>query len=66
MLRYISKSITVLLTALVVGGCSGTAQTVKESSKAEYHGLYTPSNTASVQKEFSTKSPRLRLGIVGT
>ncbi len=65
MLRYISKSITVLLTALVVGGCSGTAQTVKENSKAEYHGLYTPSNTASVQKALNTNHPDYDWGLWG-
>ena len=57
MFQYISKSIVVLSTVLMLGACSGTAQTVDDTPLAEYHGLYTPSNTEDVQETCHTNHP---------
>ncbi len=65
MLQYISKSLIVLSSVLLLGGCSGTAQTMNSKPLAEYHGLYTPSNTEEVQKALHTNHPDYDWGLWG-
>ena len=65
MFQYISKSIVVLSTVLMLGACSGTAQTVDDTPLAEYHGLYTPSNTEDVQETCHTNHPDYDWGLWG-
>ena len=65
MLRYISKGMAVLATALIIGGCSSTAQTNVELPLSEYHGLYTPSNTKEVQEAMHTNHPDYDWGLWG-
>ena len=65
MLRYISKGMVALTTALIIGGCSSTAQTIMEPPLSEYHGLYTPSNTKEVQEAMHTNHPDYDWGLWG-
>lgn len=65
MLRYISKGMAALATALIIGGCSSTAQTNVELPLSEYHGLYTPSNTKEVQEAMHTNHPDYDWGLWG-
>ena len=54
-----------LATALIIGGCSSTAQTIVELPLSEYHGLYTPSNTKEVQEAMHTNHPDYDWGLWG-
>lgn len=65
MFQYISKSIVVLTAVMMLGGCSGTAQTVDDMPLAEYHGLYTPSNTEDVMEALHTNHPDYDWGVWG-
>ena len=60
MSRFISKIASLAITALVLGGCSANAQTQHaddEPTTFVYRGLYTPSNTESVQRDMQTNHP---------
>ncbi len=65
MLQYISKFMANLSVALLVGGCSGTAQTIDNPPLSEYRGLYTPSNTQEVQSAMHTNHPDYDWGLWG-
>lgn len=65
MLQYISKALVTLATALLMGGCSGTAKTDVDPPLSEYHGLYTPSNTQAVQQAMHTNHPDYDWGLWG-
>ena len=54
-----------LTAALVISGCSSTAQTIVEPPLSEYHGLYTPSNTKEVQETMNTNHPDYDWGLWG-
>lgn len=68
MSRFISKIASLAITALVLGGCSANAQTQHaddEPTTFVYRGLYTPSNTESVQRDMQTNHPDYDWGLWG-
>lgn len=66
MLRYISKCVVALVALLAVSGCRSNAQTTHSTKPlAEYHGLYTPSNTEQMQADMHTNHPDYDWGVWG-
>lgn len=62
--QYISKVI-IAFAALIVGGCTSSAQTVVTDALSEYHGLYTPSNDKEMQTAMNTNHPDYDWGLWG-
>jgi hypothetical protein len=63
--HYIVKASLAFASALLTVGCKGTAKTVGGTPFAEYHGLYTPSNTKAVQQALHTNHPDYDWGLWG-
>lgn len=64
-LPSLAKSLCLLLAALMMGGCTSTAQTIEVDALSEYHGLYTPSNNKDMQTAMNTNHPDYDWGLWG-